>query len=112
MTENLSEKGRGSTPRQQNRPAAASPGMGARIVSKRELAPKIYEMVVEAPRLARKAQPGHFVIVMADERGERVPLTIADFDRTAGTITLVLMVVGTSSMKLSRLEAGRVACTP
>jgi NAD(P)H-flavin reductase len=76
------------------------------ILRKTELAPKIHEFLVEAPRIARKAQPGHFVIVMADERGERVPLTIADFDREAGTITLVLMVVGTSTMKLARLQTG------
>ena len=49
---------------------------------------------------------------MADDRGERVPLTIADFDRTAGTITLVLMVVGGSTLKLSRLEAGDDAARP
>jgi len=77
-----------------------------RIVKKVELAPKIYEIVVEAPRLAAKAQPGHFVIVMADEYGERIPLTVADFDRSAGTITLVLMVVGTSSSKLAKLNEG------
>jgi ferredoxin/flavodoxin---NADP+ reductase len=78
-----------------------------RIIKKTELAPKIIEMVVAAPRVARKALPGHFVVVMADETGERIPLTIADFDRQAGTITLVLMVVGTSSAKLSRLEEGQ-----
>jgi ferredoxin--NADP+ reductase len=77
-----------------------------KILRKRELAPKIYEYVVESPRIARKAQPGHFVIVMADEHGERIPLTIADFNREAGTITLVMMVVGVSSTKLSRLQAG------
>jgi len=77
-----------------------------KILRKTELAPKIYEMVVEAPRIAKKAQPGHFVIVMAEETGERIPLTIADFDRQAGIITMVLMVVGTSSAKLSRLEVG------
>ncbi len=77
-----------------------------RILQKTELAPKIFEYIVEAPRVARKAQPGHFVIVMADERGERVPLTVADFDRKAGTVTLVMMVVGTSTAKLARLEAG------
>ncbi|MGO8744406.1 MAG: sulfide/dihydroorotate dehydrogenase-like FAD/NAD-binding protein [Thermoguttaceae bacterium] len=76
------------------------------ILEKRELAPKIHELVVEAPRIARKARPGHFVIVMADERGERIPLTIADFDRDRGTVTLVLMVVGASTMKLARLAAG------
>ena len=79
----------------------------AKVVSKRELAPKIFEIVLEAPRLARKAQPGHFLIVMADETGERIPLTVADFDREAGTVTIVLMVVGTSSMKLSLVESGQ-----
>ncbi len=79
----------------------------SKILHKAELAPRIYELVVEAPRIARKAQPGQFVVVMADERGERIPLTIADFDRQGGTITMVLMVVGTSSEKLSRLDAGQ-----
>ena len=57
----------------------------SKILKKLQLAPKIFEFVVEAPRIAKKAQPGHFVVVMADERGERIPLTIADFDRAAGT---------------------------
>jgi ferredoxin--NADP+ reductase len=78
----------------------------AKILSNVELAPKIYQMVVEAPRIARKALPGQFVLVMAEERGERVPFTIADFDRQAGTITLVVRVIGTSTMKLSRLTPG------
>jgi ferredoxin/flavodoxin---NADP+ reductase len=77
-----------------------------KILSRRELAPKIFEMVVHAPRIATKAQPGQFVVVMAGEAGERVPLTVADFDRQAGTVTLVVMVVGASSLKLSRLAAG------
>lgn len=76
------------------------------ILKKTELAPKIWQIEVEAPRIANKALPGQFVVVMADEPGERVPLTIADFDRSAGTITLVLMVVGASSLKLSRLGEG------
>ncbi|HID75141.1 MAG TPA: sulfide/dihydroorotate dehydrogenase-like FAD/NAD-binding protein [Planctomycetaceae bacterium] len=79
----------------------------ARILAKSELAPKIHEIVVEAPRIARKALPGHFVVVMPDEHGERIPLTIADFDRHQGTITLVMMVVGASTLKLSRLEVGQ-----
>ena len=78
----------------------------ARIVSKTLLAPNIFEFIVRVPRLAAKALPGHFVIVMADEVGERIPLTVADFDRVAGTITLVLMVVGTSSTKFSKLGEG------
>ncbi len=78
----------------------------ARIVSKSLLAPGIFEMVVHVPRLAAKVQPGHFVIVMADAVGERIPLTVADFDRQGGTITMVLMVVGTSTSKLSKLSEG------
>jgi ferredoxin--NADP+ reductase len=77
------------------------------ILSKTELAPKIFELVVHAPRLARKALPGQFVVVMASDEGERIPLTIADFDCDQGTITMVLMVVGTSSMKLARLDVGQ-----
>jgi ferredoxin/flavodoxin---NADP+ reductase len=94
-----------SRPESTSIPPSLAPPMN-QILEKRELAPKIYEMVVEAPRIARKAQPGHFVITMADEHGERVPLTIADFDRARGTVTLVLMVVGTSTTKLAALEAG------
>jgi len=78
----------------------------SRILQKRDLAPKIVEIVVESPRIAVKAQAGQFVVVMAEETGERVPLTIADFNREKGTVTLVIMVVGASSLKLSRLEVG------
>ncbi len=78
----------------------------SKILKKTELVPKIWQIEVEAARIAQKALPGQFVVVMADEFGERVPLTVADFDRSAGTITLVLMVVGASSLKLSRLEEG------
>ncbi|MDR1484969.1 MAG: sulfide/dihydroorotate dehydrogenase-like FAD/NAD-binding protein [Planctomycetaceae bacterium] len=77
-----------------------------KILSNEELVPNIFEMVVEHPRLAAKAQAGHFVIVMPDENGERIPLTIADFDRRAGTVTLVIMAIGTSTMKLVSLRAG------
>ena len=76
------------------------------IQSKRELCPKIWEMVVRSPRLAKKAEPGHFVIVMADEQGERIPLTIADFDAEQGTVTLVIMAIGTSTEKLVRMNTG------
>jgi ferredoxin--NADP+ reductase len=79
----------------------------SKILEKRELAPKIFEMVVDAPKIARKAKAGQFVVVMADERGERIPLTIADFDPREGTLTMVVMVVGTSSLKLSHLEVGQ-----
>lgn len=78
-----------------------------RILQKSELVPGIHEILVHVPELAAKARPGHFVIVMADERGERIPLTIADYDPTAGTVTLVLMTVGTSSHKLAALAEGQ-----
>ena len=71
------------------------------------LAPKLVELRVSAPRIAAKAEPGQFVIAMADATGERVPLTIADFDRAAGTISMVIAVVGASSLKFSRLAAGK-----
>lgn len=77
-----------------------------RILQRSELAPGIHEILVEAPQVAAKARPGHFVIVMADERGERIPLTVADYDPSLGAITLVLMVVGTSSRKLAALAEG------
>lgn len=77
-----------------------------RILSRRDLVPKIFELVVHSPRIAAKARAGQFVVVMADETGERVPLTLADFDSHLGTVTLVVMVVGVSSMKLSRLAPG------
>ncbi len=76
------------------------------ILANTEIAPNIFEMVVHHPRLAEKARSGHFVIVMADEDGERIPLTIADFDREAGTITMVVMAVGTSTRKIVALQTG------
>jgi ferredoxin--NADP+ reductase len=63
-------------------------------------------LVLEAPEVARKAQPGQFVIVRIDEKGERIPLTIADFDRDAGTVTIIFQEVGKSTMKLGTLEVG------
>ena len=60
-----------------------------KIVSKRLLAPSIYLMDVEAPRVAKSALPGQFLIVKMDEKGERVPLTICDYDREKGTVTIV-----------------------
>lgn len=71
-----------------------------------EIAPSIFELVVEHPRMAQKALAGHFVIVMTDEQGERIPLTIADYDAEKGTITLVVMAVGTTTKKLCKMKAG------
>lgn len=66
----------------------------------------IYRYEIEAPRLARKTQPGQFVILRTDERGERIPLTVADFDQDKGNITLIFQVVGASTELLARMEEG------
>jgi ferredoxin--NADP+ reductase len=76
------------------------------ILKNKEIAPNIYELVVEHPRLVKKVKPGHFVIVMAEKDGERIPLTAADFDAQAGTLTLVIMAVGTSTKKLVQKKTG------
>lgn len=76
------------------------------IQSKRELAPRITEMKVLAPRVAHSAMPGQFVIVRTDELGERIPLTICDYDREAGTVTIVTQAIGISSQKICDMNAG------
>ena len=76
------------------------------IVKKEKLADKIYLMDVEAPRVARACQPGEFVIVKMDEVGERIPLTICDFDREKGLVTIVFQIVGASTMRMAELKAG------
>ena len=70
------------------------------IVSKRHFSEKVVQLVVEAPLIAKSRRAGHFVIVRADEHGERIPLTIADSDVEKGTITLVVQAVGASSAKI------------
>ena len=76
------------------------------ILKAEKLADKIYLMVVEAPRVARSCEPGEFVIVKMDEAGERIPLTICDFDREKGTVTIVFQTVGASTEKMSTLKTG------
>nr|WP_290015640.1 sulfide/dihydroorotate dehydrogenase-like FAD/NAD-binding protein [uncultured Alistipes sp.] len=76
------------------------------ILEKRCLAQGIWLMKILAPRVASSALPGQFVIVRADERGERIPLTIADFDKEAGTVTIVTQTIGVSTRKICALEAG------
>lgn len=71
-----------------------------------KLADKIFLMVVEAPRIAKHCEPGQFVIVKEDEVGERIPLTICDYDREEGTITIVFQIVGASSERFSKLQTG------
>ena len=77
-----------------------------RIVRAEELTTNIYLMEVEAERVAKYCQPGQFVIVRTDEAGERIPLTICDYDREAGTITIVFQIVGASTQMMSALKAG------
>ena len=77
-----------------------------KIVEKRKLAENIYEMKIAAERVARAALPGQFVIVRADEGGERIPLTIADYDAEAGTVTIVTQTIGLSTKKICALEVG------
>lgn len=76
------------------------------ILEKRMLAENIFLMKVEAPRVAQAALPGQFVIVRADAIGERIPLTIADFDAKEGSVTIVIQTLGVSTRKICALEAG------
>ena len=77
-----------------------------KIVEAKELAANIYYMVVEAKRVAKSCEPGQFVIVRTDENGERIPLTICDYDREKGTITIVFQIVGAATKMMSALKAG------
>ncbi len=77
-----------------------------KILKAEMLAENIYLMDVEAKRIAKTCMPGQFVIVKMDEKGERIPLTICDYDREAGTITIVFQTVGASTQKMSKLKAG------
>ncbi len=77
-----------------------------KILEDKKLADNIYQMVIEAPRIAKRCQPGQFIIVKTDEAGERIPLTICDYDREAGTVTIVFQPVGYSTKKMAGLNAG------
>lgn len=80
--------------------------MPFKILKKQELVPTIHLMDIHAPRIARKAQPGQFVILRIDETGERIPLTIADFERKKGTITMIFQAMGKTTTQLSTLNSG------
>ena len=80
--------------------------MGYKILSKTELCPNQYELVIEAPYIVRNAQAGQFIIFRAEENGERVPLTIADVNKETGALTIVFMAVGYSTKKLAELNVG------
>jgi len=77
-----------------------------RILDREDLTSEIHLLKIEAPGVARKAQAGQFIIVRVDEKGERIPLTIADWDREEGNVTIVFMEVGTSTRKLASLSIG------
>ena len=80
--------------------------MSYKIVKKADLNSQIYLMEIEAPLVARKAAPGQFVILRIDEKGERVPFTIADFDKAKGTVTVIIQAVGKTTRDLSKLNEG------
>ena len=77
-----------------------------KILEKKQLNEQVTWITLDAPFVARKVEPGQFVIIRIDEKGERVPLTVADFDREKGTVTIVVQAVGYSTKKLSALNVG------
>ena len=77
-----------------------------RIIERRMIVPNLHEFIVEAPEVANSIKPGNFVIVRPDETGERVPLSVADWNSEAGTVTCIFMQVGASTAKLARLKPG------
>lgn len=77
-----------------------------KILSKEELSPNVFAMDIEAPRVAKKAQAGQFIVLRVDEKGERIPLTIANFNRDTGLVNIVFQVIGASTMALAALNAG------
>lgn len=77
-----------------------------KIIDRQDLAPNVHLFKVEAPEVAKKAQPGQFVIVRIDEKGERIPLTFADWDTKAGTVTIVFAEAGATTCRLASLKAG------
>ncbi|MBS7297896.1 MAG: sulfide/dihydroorotate dehydrogenase-like FAD/NAD-binding protein [Eubacteriales bacterium] len=80
--------------------------MAYRILSKETFNPQVFKMEIEAPLVAKKAEPGQFIILRIDEYGERVPFTVSDFDREKGSITIIVQIVGKTTRDLSQLEEG------
>ncbi len=76
------------------------------ILEKRSLNPTVTLMKINAPRIAAKAEPGQFIILRTDSESERIPLTIADYDRNAGTVTIIFQIVGATTEKLNHLSVG------
>lgn len=81
-----------------------------KILTRRNLSENVFEMQILAPRVAKKCLPGQFVILRVDDKGERIPLTISDYDREVGSVNIVVQVVGASTLALSRLGEGDFVC--
>ena len=81
-----------------------------KILDRVMLTPNICKMVVSAPRIAEAAKPGQFLIVRSDEKGERIPLTISDYDREKGTVTIVTQLIGASSAAIISKAEGEFFC--
>lgn len=77
-----------------------------KILEKESLNPTVTRITVEAPAVARKAEPGQFIILRVDDEGERIPLTVADFDREKGTVTVIFQIVGGTTEKLNHMQQG------
>ena len=77
-----------------------------KIVKKQPLNPTVTRMEIEAPLIAKKAKPGQFIILRVDENGERIPLTVAGYDREKGTVTIIFQIVGATTKKLNHLNEG------
>ena len=76
------------------------------IVLKEELNPTVTKMEIYSPFIAKKAEPGEFIILRVDEAGERIPLTVAGYDREKGTVTIIFQIVGGTTMLLNALNEG------
>lgn len=76
------------------------------IIEKKSLNPTVTLMKINAPKVAAKAEPGQFIILRTDSEGERIPLTIADFDRSEGSVTIIFQIVGATTEKLNHLNEG------
>ncbi len=77
-----------------------------KILLREDLVPNVHLYKIEAPAVAKKAQPGQFIVIRIDEKGERIPLTVADWDREEGSVTIIVMEVGTTTQRLARLGTG------
>ena len=81
-----------------------------KIIKKQSLNPTVTLMEISAPAVAKKAEPGQFIILRTDSEGERIPLTIADFDREKGTVTIIFQIVGATTEKLNHMNEGDSLC--